>query len=125
MRTASQNARRELRGCACLANGERVSYLRAAGTRPRGPLAPKGRKARAVPVGDFLTDAYVDRAMTLLPRLAARVSRKPCAHAVPAPPLAGDFRPERTSRDFIPGGMATPAFRSHPARRTKRRKELP
>src|SRR3954466_919240 len=41
MRTALQNARRGLRGCACLANGERVSYLRAAGTRPRGPLALK------------------------------------------------------------------------------------
>src|SRR4051812_8380011 len=41
MRTALQNARRELRGCARLAKGERVSYLRAAGTRPRGPLALK------------------------------------------------------------------------------------
>src|SRR3954469_14247668 len=41
MRMALQNARRGLRGCACLANGERVSYLRAARTRPRGPLALK------------------------------------------------------------------------------------
>src|SRR3954468_2042881 len=41
MRMALQNARRGLRGCACLANGARVSYLRAAGTRPRGLLALK------------------------------------------------------------------------------------
>src|SRR4051812_47735557 len=59
MRMALQNARRGLRGCACLANGERVSYLRAAGTRPRDPLALKRPYGSNRFSRRFLTHAYV------------------------------------------------------------------